>query len=432
MIKRYKAVLISVLALVAAVCLLAGCNLSINKSLDDFVNEKNLKATVTYVLNEGSFTDNSQVFEMYYSSGAKPYKITQSRPADATIGNALIEERNGYTFEGWYEAELVNGKPVYEDGTPFDPKAGIENGKAVKSTDREYDFTKPLEEGDNIYVVARWTTDTKLIVKLIADGFTLEKGEDKYVTGSVINSYPIPANGLSNMGKRVFVAQGYTFMNFYTDESASDLFTDWPVRVPEDEQDVVIYAKYIVGDWELISNADVLKSTLFRSGGGLKNYYFLNDVDCSGLSAQSTLSLFSGTIEGNGHTLKNLTVSASNLTNSSVASLFGDLRSTAAIQNINIENLTVNFTVRSNNDANAYFLFSSMDKDAKLENVTLSGQMNITLGDNAHVRNTKETNWMFGGMDNDSLVDGIKVIGGTKCVITSSTGEVTTYEYKES
>ena len=73
-----------------------------------------------------------------------------------------------------------------------------------------------------------------------------------------------------------------------------------------------------------------------------------------------------------------------------------------------------------------------MDKDAKLENVTLSGQMNITLGDNAYVRNTKETNWMFGGMGNDSLVDGIKVIGGTKCVITSSTGEVTTYEYKES
>ncbi len=84
MIKRYKLILIAVFALISAVCLFAGCHLSINQGFDDFIKDKNLTASVTYFLNEGEFDNNSRIVNIYYNEGTKPFEITQGAPAGAT------------------------------------------------------------------------------------------------------------------------------------------------------------------------------------------------------------------------------------------------------------------------------------------------------------------------------------------------------------
>ena len=168
--KRYRLILIAAFALIASVCFIAGCKLSINKSFEDFVEESQVKSSVTYILNKGKFTNNSSVYNIYYPANAKPYEITQSTPAGATIGNARIDSFDGHEFLGWFEAKTnADGVPLYTDGTLFDTT--LEEGKIVDSLETKYDFSKRLNEGDKIYVVARWNELPKITFKLIPDGF---------------------------------------------------------------------------------------------------------------------------------------------------------------------------------------------------------------------------------------------------------------------
>ncbi|MDE6585346.1 MAG: InlB B-repeat-containing protein [Clostridia bacterium] len=425
MIKKYKLILISVLSLIAAVCLFAGCHLNENKTFDEFVTEKNLKANVVYILNDGTFKNKSSVFNMYYKAGAKPYEITLGIPAGGSIGNAQIDERNGYTFDGWYLAETSDGYPVYEDGTPFDSEKGVDSEKAVKASNEKYNFDTLLEEGERIYLVARWTTDSRLIVKLVTEGYnTLIKDDAEYKTGDEINSYPIPDRGIGNIGDMVFTAKGYTFVSFYTDETAATRFDSWPVTTP-DEGDVTIYAKFIEGDWVIVENTSGI-TRMFGSGGTSRNYYFLNDVDCSELRAQSPRTQFLGTIKGNGFAIQNLKLNVSSaLTTEDNASLFGNIAASAVIEDITFENLKTTCSVRSNADPDKLFFFcQSVDEKATLNNVNLSGKLSITLNNGSMLTNTTEAHWIFGGVKKDADMKGVTLLDGTTCKITDAQGNV--------
>ncbi len=431
--KRYRLILIAAFALIASVCLIAGCKLSINKSFEDFVEESQVKSSVTYILNKGKFTNNSSVYNIYYPANAKPYEITQSTPAGATIGNARIDSFDGHEFLGWFEAKTnADGVPLYTDGTLFDTT--LEEGKTVDSLETKYDFSKRLNEGDKIYVVARWNELPKITFKLIPDGFSTMKVDGKeYKAGDELVSYYIPSYGFPDMGEKVFAAQGYTFVSFHANADGSDKFTGWPVRIPEDGKDVEMYVKFMEGDWVLVRTATDFQK-LFRSGGNALNYYFMLDddkteLDCSELKNLAPLSRFRGKIEGNGCTVKNLNLTVNNISNGYVAAVFGELTSDASIKNITFENVTANYSLRRRADTNVFFMFSS-NGGAKIENVAFGGQMNVTLGVEARLDKTSESNWIFGGYTTDSQMSGVTVLAGTKCTITDSEGKQTVYEYK--
>lgn len=428
MIKKYKLILITLLSLIASVCLFTGCHLNENKTFDEFVTEHDLKANIVYILNDGSFKNKSKIFNMYYPAGAKPYEITLEVPADGSIGNAQIDKRNGYTFDGWYLAETSGGVPVYEDGTVYDREAGLDSSKSVKSTSEKFDFSAELSENDEIYLVARWTTDARLNVKLITEGYdVLKSGDDEYRTGDIINSYPIPDNGVGNVGDMVFEAEGYTFVSYYTDETGATRFNSWPVMTPENEEDVTIYAKFIEGTWTVVENTSGI-AKLFGSGGTTRNYYFIEDVDCADLNAQRPLALFSGTIKGNGHVIKNLKLNVSSaLSTGGNASMFGNIRESAVIEDITIENLTTTCSVRSNADVDVFFMCKSVADGATIKNVSFGGQLSITLNPNAMMANTTEQHWIFGGVASDGEMTGVTVLSGTVCTIADSEGNVTTY-----
>lgn len=425
MIKKYRLILLSVLSLIAAVCLFAGCHLNENMTFDEFVKDRNLKANIVYILNDGTFKNKSKVFDMYYRAGSKPYEITLEVPAGGSIGNAQIDERSGYTFDGWYLAKTNSeGYPIYSDGTEFDADKGVDSEKEVAATDEKFDFSEPLEEGDKIYLVARWITDSRLIVKLVTEGYdTLVAGDKSYRTGDELNSYPIPDRGIGNIGDMVFTADGYTFVSYYTDETADTRFDSWPVTTP-DEGDVTIYAKFIEGDWVVVENTSGI-GKLFASGGTSKNYYFISDVDCADFGAKTPLTRFAGTIKGNGYAIKNLTLNvATALIATGNASLFGNILDSAVIEGITFENLQTTCSVRSNVDSDVFFFCKSVSDKATLKDVTLSGQLTVTLNENSKVTNTTEARWIFGGKASDADMSGVTVKAGTTCKMLDAQGNI--------
>ncbi|MCI8273737.1 MAG: hypothetical protein HFJ55_06630 [Clostridia bacterium] len=97
------------------------------------------------------------------------------------------------------------------------------------------------------------------------------------------------------------------------------------------------------------------------------------DLDFTGYTAEGSAvvtSVFTGKIEGNGHTISNL----NNL------SLFANFRGT--VQNLNIKNFTNTGAGRGNGDfvaAYAQETFTANFKNMKFENITLSGRNNVAV-----------------------------------------------------
>lgn len=433
MIKRYKLILILSFMIVAAVCLVtAGCKL--NESYEDFLNKNGLTASVTYILNEGEFNNHSQVKEINYKAGSKPYEMSQSAPSS---GSSKVNEWSGHTFLGWFEVVLnAEGVPLYEDNTPFDKNVGLEEGKIIQTKDVPFDFSKPMEEGQHLFTCGKWRTNSKLIVKLITEGYdVLEHGEKEYRTGDVIREVFIPENGLGNLGKTVFTPTGYTYVSFYSDVSGDNdnRFNGWPIKA-EEGKDEVLYAKYLKGAWEIVENTSGI-GTFFNSGGGTKNYYLLNDVDCADWNVRAVTNInttgFSGKFYGNGYKISNLKIRATGLRGTATASLFGRVNDDAEIKDVTFENITANFEVNTNADVNMYFMFTSKAESAVIENVGFGGQMNVKLNENSLITQTTEDRWLFGGLASDSAITGVTVLTGTKCVITDSKGGETVYNYKQ-
>lgn len=435
MIKRYKLIFVSALILIAALCfVVAGCQL--NENYESFLSKNNLTASVTYILNEGEFNNRSQVKEINYKAGSKPYNMTQSAPIS---GSSSIAQRNGYTFLGWYEVVLNDdGVPLYEDNTPFDKNAGFEEGKVIQTTETPFDFNKPLEEGQHLFVSGKWQINSRLIVKLITEGYeTLVSGDKSYKTGDVIKEEFIPSTGIGNLGSAVFRADGYSFISFYQDETGAfdKRFTSWPIMADEDGGDVVIYAKYFEGDWVVLEDASDI-SALFNSGGGRRSYYLFNNIDCSSLSARPVTNInntgFYGQFIGNGFKISNLKIQAQNLRGAMKASLFGDLHDSALIKDVTFENITAEYSVFAGQDVNVFFMFTSKAENAQLENVGFGGRMNVTLSSGANVTETRSDRWLFGGLLRDNLITGVNVLPNTECVIKDSTGAETVYTYNQS
>lgn len=436
MIKRYKLVSIAVFALISAVCLFAGCHLSINQGFDDFIKDKNLTASVTYFLNEGEFDNNSRIVNIYYNEGTKPFEITQGAPAGATVGNAKVKERTGYIFDGWYLAKTENGVPVYTDGTAYDAKVGFEATKSIAVTDEKYTFDKALSSGDKVYLVAGWSVETKIIVKLIVDGSIVKDGVT-YTTGSTIREYFIPTNGFGNVGSTVFSAEGYQFVSFYFDQKADNRIKDWPIYAEEEGEDRVIYAKFIEkidsSDWIIVENTLGI-SRLFAGGvGSFSNYYFIDDVDCSSLSTQRPLANFNGNIQGNGYKVSNLKIEKTELmSGSATAAIFGKLLNNAKIENFTMENVTAKFNAKS--DVGAFLIFTEIDPDATINNFTFGGALTVSF--NESVTNYTEVNasrWLFGTANDSETLQkwNISIIDSSNCTIFKGNKQDAVFTYNK-
>lgn len=458
MTKKLKILLISVLFLVATVCvcLFAGCK--VKYTVDELKEKYGLTAQITYFLNSdgGDFGKDTYVKNLYYKTGALPMDVGHTAMLS---GSSKMNVKKGYKFLDWCIVETdssgaplcaadENGeKKVYSDGDEYDVKRGM------SSTGEKFDFTKPLEEGEHIYLCGDFEPDVKVELHLLCE----EYGDDKfdqltYVSNGnevTVKDREIIEDGCTNITKDGIglasysiglqdILTDYTVVDFYEYDESTEQFTavsaiNYPE--PDDEgkyNDVKIYVKVLKGNWKILSSySDV--NRMF--GLGYEKYYLNQDIDCKEQSdkgqsvniAVTTLldvRSFSGTIYGGkkGHTIKNLVLKgASELGQANKASMFGTIESSAAFENVTFENVTLDFTVASRGqttiDANVKFVADEIQNGATFKNFNISGSLNIKLSSvNSAVTSTTQEDWLFGGKD-DATFKEITVTQATCTII---------------
>ena len=406
--KRKISLLISLMAL-ASLFIFTGCSLGTSK--EEILDRYDLTAQITYYVNGEKATFEpiaATERDIYYQAGQIPYAIPESK---------ITYE--GHIFDGWYEVECKNGNPVPVETFKDD------EGNVTHSTytlTQKVDFEKsPMQEGEHRYYAAKWLTKTRVKVKLVVEDKDAKiaidkekiKGEfyspimekDTISHGDEIMSFSYDGSTgtLPSISAKLPIKDNaYTFIEYYADEACTKPVA-WPIQ--EQEEDVYIYAKYIEGKWTVISSTKEVKQFFDQIGDSKARFYLMNDVDCSSLATITAATKFACELQGNGFTLKNLKINRPNdqLTKTSI---FGEITSTAVLNNVRFENLTFACKFGKKQDINKYYyLFTSLDKAAKISNVAVSGGMLMYDEERPEILlpNLRESleNYLFGGYATD-------------------------------
>lgn len=411
--KSKISLLISLIAL-ASLFVLTGCKLGTSK--EEIQDKYNLTAQVTYYVNGEKATFEpiaATERDIYYPTGQIPYDIPASK----------ISYKD-HIFDGWYEVECKNGKPVVLEPC-IDDKGNVTHFTYKLTQKVDFDKkAKPMEEGEHRYYAAKWLTKTKVKVKLVLDDKDAKvaidqqklKGDffspilDKTTVshGDEIMSFSYDgATGTlpSFTAKLPVKDNAYTFIAYYEDEECTKPVV-WPIQ--EQEEDVYIYAKYITGKWTIVNSTNSVTQLFDQIDSQSARFYLTCDIDCSSLGDSiQPVTKVACELQGNGFALKNLKVVRGNdAISQSKTSIFGEIASTAVWENVRFENLTFECKFSKASDMQTYYyLFNSLDKLAKITNVSISGSMLMYDEGRTDIPllNLREprVNFLFGGYETD-------------------------------
>lgn len=364
--------------LLAALLVLGGC--AAEKTPYQVNDGEQYTVSVKYDANGGTFTTNTSVI-------VDSYNIAEMTPgSDGQVGIALLPPddkhrgndaftavKNGYFLAGWYTQRTESG--VDSEGNPVYTYAG------------KWDFSKDL-----VKVAANGTyTSEEPVVTLYAawvprfeiQFYSLEDTETPF--GSYTfdpdksESIRVPAWDPETGAMEMYdfpKRTGYTFHKVYYDAAGAqavdaDTIThpgvvDYTTGTAENVL-LKLYVEWTKGEWYHIYNVDQFLDNASVNG----NYVLHADLDFADKIWPTSLMYgnFSGSIQGNGHTLRNISLTQTN--NSKVnAGLFGHLTETAKLTDLTLDNVT--FTIKSGTRVagTGYGLLTgSLSSDAQLQNV---------------------------------------------------------------
>ncbi len=459
--------LIIAMAVVSVAALIGGCSIG-PMDYDETLDYYGIVAQVTYYSNGGWFNNSSEVRkrEINHSQagGLQFFNITSD-----TSGQSV--SRTNYLFLGWHYAVteevtdengdtalyLVCDVPLSEAGnytvtengetrvcvTELDGRAVILQSDyelMIRSTPLKLPLlelgdavpvSSVLSEGDKIYVVAEWTiaqaVDYVLVMQegserdyvTVSEDYIDENGvtqtrETTVHEGEILSSdYFGSSSFINERNSGPVTTTDGTWLAYYLDEECTvPAFSNGSISKPE-SGNVTVYALYMEGEWTLVRTANEVQQMFNR---GSRNYYIYNDIDCTGVTVPA-MSSFTGVIEGNGHTISNITVTSSNIRNQNVA-LFGTVGVAARISNLTLDGVAINYSVSALATANRVSLYlvtarvnetaasSPVFENFRINNATMSvtlpttGVVSIS---NIHGSGgAYETdNWLFGMIGGD-------------------------------
>lgn len=331
----------------------------------DEYNKEGYNVSVKYDANGGFFTTNTEVIVDSYKfsdlkTGANGTKeIALISPDDAVRGstNAFSVSRSGYFLAGWYQKR----EPLRDaQGNLLDADGNLasESGKDPAYTySGRWDFVK-----DRLGLDANGTYTAENPVLTLYAAWVPEFSFDFYSkkTGEKIGSYIInplyetelnvprwnEETGKLDMYHFPKVTEK-TFSGVYLSRESDQPITDAVISHPgifdretATARDTVmnLYVDLMDGDWYHIYSAGQFVKNASVSG----NYILFEDLDFSDAVWPTVLMYgnFTGTIQGNGHTIRNAAVTQDN-SSRVYAGLFGQIGENACIENVTFENVTV-------------------------------------------------------------------------------------------
>lgn len=364
------------------------------------LDDEGYTVSVKYDANGGVFagTNNVTVVDVFNpdnvktnANGEKEFSLLS--PDDPIRGkeSAFSISRNGYIFAGWYTERSLrvdgSGNPLDEYGV-LTSLSGKEQGYIYKN---KWDF-----DTDVLTVAAdvKTSSDTPVMTLYAAwvpyyvfelytpDAVT---GEMKLYDTAQSVSLEIPSwnekTGRIDMGnfpKR----EGMTFDGAYLDAEMTVPLTETISGSIDYENGIStastfkVYTKWMEGTWFKIHTAEQFVDNSRIDG----SYIICADLDFSEEIWNAGLSkgVFKGTILGNGHTLSNISVFQTDISQSR-GGLFGALDASARIENVKFENVTYTLNVGSRVAAPTFGLLAgTVAEEASLESVTISGSLLIS------------------------------------------------------
>lgn len=344
--KKWNRLLVVVMA-VAVLAVLAGC------AGQETPYEKNdamdYTVSVKYDANGGVFTTNTTVIVDSYNLQQLPKgadgkaQIALITPDHTDRGNnAFTATRTGYFLAGWYAKceTATDGTQTYSQ--PWD----FESGLLEVDPNGSYSSSQPV-----LTLYAAWIPLYEVEIYDMQDQLLGEYTINPLIDGDIKLPRLNAETGAVDMYKFPAVS-GYTVNGVYADgESGKTQLTEEMISHPgtfdkanaKAENTVLkLYVDLLEGEWYQIYNVDQFIKNASVSG----NYVLHADLDFTDKIWPTTLMYgnFSGTIEGNGHKISNVTIEQTNNSKTN-AGLFGLLTESAKLSQVTFEN--IHFTIKS-------------------------------------------------------------------------------------
>ena len=374
---KIKALFLALLTL-CAVTLLGGCGSE--KTPYEKNDAENYTVSVKYDANGGVFTTNTSVIvDSYNVSDLKVdasgnAQIALITPDNSLRGNdAFTAVKNGYFLAGWYaertETQDEEGNSIYVYGKKWD----FDKDLLKVDTSKTYSSEEPV-----MTLYAAWVPMFEIEFYSLANG---ELINTLTYDPTVADEIMVPAWDKETGAIEMYdfpTQKGYTFEGVYLDaEGKQQITTDSfnhtgvidYINGMAKNPTMKLYVDYVEGEWYHIYTVEQFVKNASLSG----NYEIHADLDFTDQVWPTVFMYgnFTGSIQGNGHTFKNIQARQTN--NSKVnAGLFGNLTETAGISDVTFENAS--FTIQSGTRVvgTSYGLLAGTISDAaKISNVKI-------------------------------------------------------------
>ena len=360
-----------ILILLLTALLLAGC--AQEPTPYELNDAENFTVSVKYDANGGTFTTNTSVIvDSYDPAQTAGGKIALLAPDNALRGNdAFTAVNNGYFLAGWYQERTQQSDGTYT----YSGKWDFENDLLEVDPNGQYTSAEPV-----MTLYAAWIPMFQVNFRELQSGEILDTYTFDPNTGA---SLQVPAldeeTGAVEMYK--FPARsGYTFDSVYYDAEGTMLVETAEVahtgtvnyeNGTAENGTMDLYINWTEGEWFHIYNVE----QFLDNASVTANLVLHADLDFTGEIWPTSLMYgnFSGSIQGNGHTISNVELTQTN--NSKVnAGLFGNLTENAGLTDLTFENVTFTIQAGTRVVGTSFGLLSgTISGEAQLENVTITG-----------------------------------------------------------
>lgn len=377
--KNFKLALLTFM-LLATVFFAAAC--SSEPTPYDNNDADGYNVSVKFDANGGFFaTSTSVIVDSYNISDLKPdsngmVQIGLLAPDDSQRGSSdtFTATKNGYFLYGWYternESTDSEGNTVYTYANKWDFKSDVLDVDPSKS----YTASEPV-----LTLYAAW-------VPMFEINF-VTLGTDEVVGTYTYNpeatkEIRVPEWNMETGAMDMFrfpKKSGYTFNGAYYDAEGTESIEGTVIHPSEvdektgtvDQHSMTVYVDWLKGDWYRISTVKQLKSNALPNG----NYILEADLDFEGEDWPKifTTSNFTGTIQGNGHVIKNVSI-VQDQARITRFGLFGTLKSGSKLENVTFENVTM--TIKAGFTGGEIFcglLAGSIESDAVVSGIEIKG-----------------------------------------------------------
>ncbi len=270
-----------------------------------------------------------------------------------------------YNFKGWYRTKTVDGnKTTYSDKWDFETDKVGDDGVTLYACWRQYSYDAGYMKNGNF-------------VSLKSPMYVYDDNEKTYKFDS--NAFFRKYKTWTDDDK-----QTYTATRLLYDESGNPWDPDFEHPRGDADLSVRVVVGYVKGSYKLVGTAAELEAA-----GNSDNIYLTNDIDFKGAEMKS-FSGYTGTFDGNGHTLKNFSVKYSSANSDLVTdddldgrnllciSPFGRTNG-ATVKNVNFENVTVDVKTSNSRISNIYVapLFVKAN-NSTFENIKYTGTVKVS------------------------------------------------------